>query len=76
MTDKERLLFRAYQYRRFARESVDRKFAEQMIALAQYYQMLAGEVEAESTASPIFHARFGAIKALQTCVDGANNASL
>ena len=53
MTDKERLLFRAYQYTRFAAESVDRKFSEQMIALAQYYQMLAGEVEATKQSDEI-----------------------
>jgi hypothetical protein len=73
MTDRERLLFRAYQYRRFAKESVDRKFAEQMTAMAQYYQMLANEAAAETVASPMLHPRFGALKALQTCIDGTNN---
>jgi hypothetical protein len=72
--DREHLLWRADQCLKFAAECKDRNVAEQLISLAQYCQTKADETEPEPITGPMYHGRFGALKALATCIDGRNSA--
>jgi hypothetical protein len=45
-----------------------------LISLAQYCQVLADEAEPKTIKRPKYHARFGALRALMKCFDGAHMA--